>query len=157
VSIKALSWVFDNSPYTLGDLLVHIAIADVANDAHEDRIWLSQAKIAAKVRVSLRTVNDAMSKMVRDGYLELVECHPGKPSVYRFTYAESAQVDSTYAKQRVEPTQNGVPHISLTKDEQNARESSYLPSDRPLSEIFSEARIGRHRQTTNKEAPPCQQ
>src|SRR4029077_9574908 len=55
VSVENVSWVFKHSPYKLGARLVHLALADSANDEHESLIWTSQATIAGKAAVSRAT------------------------------------------------------------------------------------------------------
>lgn len=85
MSIKATSWVYEHSPYTLAARLVHLALADVTNDDYDNRLWLSQGKIAEKARVSRATVNKVIAQMVADGFLELDEEARGqRPAVYRF-------------------------------------------------------------------------
>jgi hypothetical protein len=84
VSVEAMTEVFKHSPYTLGTRLVHLAIADVVNDGHDWLFWGAQSSLAAKAKVSRRTVMDAIDKMINDGYLALVEERPGYPNAYRF-------------------------------------------------------------------------
>jgi hypothetical protein len=85
VSVKAISWVFDQSPYELGARLVHLALADVCNDAYDGRLWLRQADIARKAKMSTRQVSRILATMVDDGYLIVVDAGGGrgKPTVYR--------------------------------------------------------------------------
>src|ERR1035437_10290744 len=76
VSVKAMSHVFDHSPYKGTERLIHLAIADVVNDGYDYQFWMSQKRVAAKARCSRQTVNIAIKKMVKDGRLSVVE-NPG--------------------------------------------------------------------------------
>jgi len=69
MSVKNLTWVFEHSPYTLGARLVHLALADEANDTYGSLLWLNQETIAQKAGVSRATVNSTLQKMVADGWL----------------------------------------------------------------------------------------
>ena len=89
MSVKAMTWVFEHSPYLLGKRLIHLVIADVANDGHENLVWISQADIAARARVTRQTVNLTIRQMVDEGYLELVEQRPGRPCLYRMHHGVS--------------------------------------------------------------------
>lgn len=81
MSIKIMSWVWDNSPYSGSALLLHLALADYANDSGE--CWPSQVSLAAKARCSERYVRTTTSKMVDDGFLEVVSASNGK-STHRY-------------------------------------------------------------------------
>lgn len=84
MSVAASAWVWDNSPYTLGARLVHLAIADIVNPDNDWLLWASFPNIAARAKVSVPTVSSAVAKMVSEGYLELVERKSGAVSTYRF-------------------------------------------------------------------------
>jgi len=83
MSIKGMNWVFDHSPYTLGARLIHLAIADVANEDNDWHVWVSHSRIAAKAHVSRSTVVSTIKRMVEDGALEQIEERKGAPSIYR--------------------------------------------------------------------------
>lgn len=72
VSVKNMSWVFDHSPYSLGTRLVHLALADEANDTYNGLLWISQGTIAAKAKVARTTVTVILKRMVADGWLDEV-------------------------------------------------------------------------------------
>lgn len=86
MSAEASGWVWKHSPYRGAELLVHLAIADVVNDLHENRFWMSTATLATKAKVSRSTVTAALSHMVQHGWLEMIEsgADTRTPSVYRF-------------------------------------------------------------------------
>lgn len=85
MSAEAVGWVFRFSPYNGERLVLHLALADVANDAYENRLWLSVETLSDKTRSHRRTVQRGLRVMVDDGLLELVESGGGrgKPAVYR--------------------------------------------------------------------------
>jgi hypothetical protein len=85
MSVKAMTWVWEHSPYKLGSRLVHLALADVANDGNENELWLQQSHIADKAVLSVAQVQRILKQMVTDGYLELLDQGGGRgrPSRYR--------------------------------------------------------------------------
>lgn len=85
MSVRAMTWVFDNSPYELGTRLVHLAIADSVNDENGNEWWGGNARLAAKAHVNERTVERAKARMIADGLLtDLRMRHPSGHRVYRF-------------------------------------------------------------------------
>ena len=91
-----MTWVFNHSPYTLGTRLVHLALADWANDGHDWQVWATQARIAEKAKVSVRTVSTALATMVADGYLELVDgsSSSGMAVRYKFLRPEASAISA---------------------------------------------------------------
>jgi hypothetical protein len=69
LSIKIMSWVWENSPYEGSALLIHLALADHAND--DGTCWPSQTGIAGKARCSDRYVRQVTSQMIDDGLLQI--------------------------------------------------------------------------------------
>jgi hypothetical protein len=69
VSLKFMTWTFEHSPYTLGARLVHLALADSANDDYGGLLWSTQGTIAKKAGVSRATANSVLQRMVGDGWL----------------------------------------------------------------------------------------
>ena len=86
MSAEATGWVFKHSPYSGAALLVHIALADAANDLNANEIWARQQYLADKARVTRQTVNRALAQMLDDGLLLLLEDHSadGQPNRYLF-------------------------------------------------------------------------
>ena len=80
-----MTWVFNHSPFTLGTRLVHLALADVANDDHGNRLWLKRSRVAEKAKLSLASVDRALAELVKEGYLVRITegGGRGKPSEYR--------------------------------------------------------------------------
>lgn len=83
MSIKVMSWVWDNSPYSGAALLVHLAFADWADD--DGLCWPSQVKVAHKARCSVEHVRKVTRQMEADGTLvvERESAGRGKPTHYR--------------------------------------------------------------------------
>jgi hypothetical protein len=98
MSAEATGWVWKNSPYKGAELLVHLALADVVNDAHGNEFWMSTGALAAKAKVSRSTVVATLRDMTERGLLVLIE--PGQatrtPSRYRFTSALSERTSAIW-------------------------------------------------------------
>ena len=97
MSAQAMSWVFESSPYS-GELrIIHLVIADIANDLSDNRFWLGEKKLAAKANCSISAIQRAVTRMVEDGYLEMVESShgPGKPNAYRFLMPVTMDMQKT--------------------------------------------------------------
>lgn len=64
-----MAQVWANSPYRGERLLVHLALADFAND--EGVCWPSQRTLAHKARCSENFVRVVLKRMVADGFIEI--------------------------------------------------------------------------------------
>lgn len=86
MSAEATGWVWRNSPYTGAQLLVHLAIADVVNDVHDNEFWMSRANLALKARVARSTVTETLDDLQTHGLLLMIESGAAtrKPSRFRF-------------------------------------------------------------------------
>lgn len=95
MSGKALAYAFDHSPYKGTKKLIHVAIGDVVNDAHENTFWMANANLATKCSCDRVTVNKALREMVEDGYLEVLDDSMGRSKTvkYRFIFKEEGVVD----------------------------------------------------------------
>lgn len=71
MSIKIMSWVLDQSPYLGKQRLVHLVLADHAND--EGVCWPSQVTIARRAGCSVEHVRLTIKDMVTDGYVEIIK------------------------------------------------------------------------------------
>lgn len=97
MSIHVMSDVWKHSPYTELRLLIHLALADYANDDGE--AWPLHETIAAKCRCTVRTVERTVDQMVEDGVVTVVEsrrrARSGQPRfVYKVTATAPATPDS---------------------------------------------------------------
>lgn len=76
MSIRIMAIVWANSPYRGEALLLHLALADFAND--EGKCWPSQKTLAKKARCSENYVRVAIKKMITDGLVEITERSNGR-------------------------------------------------------------------------------
>ena len=76
MSIRWLSHVWLKSPYRSERLLLHLALADFAND--EGVCWPSQRTLAQKARCSENFVRVTISQMIRDGLIEVAKKGMGR-------------------------------------------------------------------------------
>ena len=82
MSIKIMSWVWDNSPYSGKQLLIHLALADFSND--EGVCWPNQETIARKARCTVETVRTATKQMTQDKLLEIIRPSSGPGSAHQY-------------------------------------------------------------------------
>ena len=131
MSIQAIEWVLQNSPYSGENRLIHVIIANVVNDSYGNRFWLAEEKLAAKANCSTRTVRRAKAQMVNDCFLEIVDSRhgPGKTNEYHFLMPSVlAQLEATEDKvsgveERTEDKVSGEHRTSATQHRTNATSS----------------------------------
>lgn len=87
MSIRQIDRVWRSSPYKLGRLLVHLAVADFVND---DGVgFCSWEQIMGKTRLSRDTVASTLREMASDGYLAVVtEARRGRSTTYRMQWPD---------------------------------------------------------------------
>lgn len=97
MSAEATGWVFKNSPYKGAAFAVHLSMADSVNDQNENEFWMSITNLGIKARVARETAARAVSQMVEDGVLELIQDNSniGRPSRYCFLMPEGVTRDHT--------------------------------------------------------------
>lgn len=88
MSAEATAWVWRHSPWR-GDhakFVLHLAVADVVNDVHDNLFWMAQANLADKAGVSRRWACAWLGEAVEAGLLEVVRdgSEDGKTNCYRF-------------------------------------------------------------------------
>jgi hypothetical protein len=86
MSIKWMTWVWQSSPYSGERLLLHLALADYAND--EGVCFPSHHTLARKARCSTSWVSQTMRQMIKDNMIEVIERAGngrGKVGRYRLT------------------------------------------------------------------------
>lgn len=71
MSIRLMTWVWANSPYSGERLLLHLALADFAND--EGVCFPSHGTLAKKARCSTGWVSQTIKQMIADSLIEIVE------------------------------------------------------------------------------------
>lgn len=126
MSIKVMSWVWDNSPYRDDALLIHLALADWAND--EGMCWPKQASIAQKARCSVEHVRRVTKRMQEDGYLQIVSVSrgPGSSHKYQLKNPTNGGVSENPASDEVIPHNHADNAPHLPPD--NRQEPSLEPS-----------------------------
>ncbi len=95
MSHQTQGWASTYSPYTGTVFQVHQGIAEIANDTYDYEFFMSLPRFAQKIRVSERSCQRALRRLVRDGFLEVVrEADPAtyRPTTYRFLMPEVAAV-----------------------------------------------------------------
>ncbi len=91
MSAEATGWVWRYSPFPAGAaLLVHLAVADVVNDQHDNEFWMTTTNLAEKARCGRSSTVAALKTMCDLGLLEVIEVGGGrgKPTRYRFLMPE---------------------------------------------------------------------
>ena len=177
MSGKAVGYVYEKSPYTGATLAVHLAIADVVNDLHGNRFWMSTDKVAAKTRTSRRTVQTAIDTLVNDGFLVLAQkatqhfpatylfLFPDRPTVFDASEVQSVQPEVQSATSGVQSaTSRGAmvaPELNRTKDERKQKTYDQLAVDQAFDTFWNNypRKVGRkkcaqwwnrHQQHANK-------
>ncbi len=107
MSAECVGWVYRYSPARGAKMLVHLAIADSANDQYGYELWMRQAWLADKARVSRRAARDALQWLTDQGLLLLVEPGKtlGKPNRYRFLMPDTVP---TWTPHGGQPVPTGV-------------------------------------------------
>jgi hypothetical protein len=72
MSVKAMTYVWENSPYNGNALIVHLALADHCDD--QGICWPSQQYLADKCKISVRQIRRIIHQMIADNYL-FIEQH----------------------------------------------------------------------------------
>jgi len=94
LSIRWIGKVWESSPYQGDQLLLHLALADFAND--EGECWPSQRTLARKARCSQRWVRESLNRMVEDGRLEVMTQTLGRGgrTLYRLKGEATSSLDA---------------------------------------------------------------
>jgi len=82
MSIKAVTWVFDNSEARLGNRLVLLALADYAHDDGSNA-FPSVVSIAEKTRMSERQVRRALHELEASGEIERTGRHRSGTTIWQ--------------------------------------------------------------------------
>lgn len=101
MSVRWIGRVWESSPYQGDRLLLHLALADYANE--EGECWPSQRTLARKARCSERWVREAIGGMIADGWVEIVEQTIGRGG--RTLYRLKAEATSSLEDKRGTPEQ----------------------------------------------------
>lgn len=110
MSVRWITRVWDESPYEGARLLIHLAMADHAND--EGWFFMAQTTIARKARCSVEYVRKTVQQMQTDGVvvIERKGHSKGKATEYRLLpnkVGQSAEVNSPTTGEQL-PNSEGV-------------------------------------------------
>lgn len=112
MSIKVMSWVWENGPESQGELLVMLALADWSNDAGES--WPSMEGIAEKARLSdPRSARRIVRRLEAAGWLK-IEVGGGRHGCNRYTINPDPKSPRTLSPPDPECTKPG-PSIPKTR------------------------------------------
>lgn len=129
MGFRNVAWVLDHSPYKGTQRLIHVIIADCAND--EGGIcWPSQAFIARRAACSVETVRTTVKQMISDGHLVVVS--PSTTSGKAHTYWLKT---SPNIKGRVPKSGGKGPQID-TATSPNPSPSNQKELDKEPQEVF---------------------
>lgn len=108
MSAEATGWVWRHSPWKGHHVkfLLHLAVADVVNDAHDNEFWMSHGSLAEKVGCRRATVSEWFTEAVGLGLVQLVtdNSRAGRPNRYRVVLTAGC----TPTGQGCTPTGQGV-------------------------------------------------
>ncbi len=110
MSADAEAFVWKQSPYRGTAMLIHLAIADVVNDTHQNRFWMSAESLAKKCRVSRSSANAALADMVERGYLKKLTVGGGRSITTEYQFVGET-VQST--KETVQSTAVNCPVVDI--------------------------------------------
>lgn len=131
MSIKVMTWVWDNSPYSGDGLLIHLALADWAND--DGACWPKQTAIATKARCSVEHVRRTIKKMQRDGYLEITSISKGPGSSHNYLLKNPTK--GGVLSEESPTSENPIPHIQQDKAPHPSPNNRHEPSKKPSSTV----------------------
>ena len=126
MSVRWISFVWESSPYEGRRLLLHLALADFAND--EGTCFPSQKTLALKARTTETWVSASVRQMIKDGLLEIIEKGNGRGN--RTIYKLSKGI-----------THKGLTHNGETSDQESPNvQELYLYKNRkePSKDLSSE-------------------
>jgi len=136
VSAEAEAYVWKHSPYTGVTFMVHLALGDIANDVHQNELWIRNSVLAAKARTTRQTAVGCLMKLVGDGFLERLspEGNTGKPVRYRFLLPDQPVVwgDSLPVRlpvTRADRTSDESRQVPVSRADTELKENSTQPKE----------------------------
>ena len=135
MSAQAVGHVWKYADFGGAKLLVLLAVADIANDVHNNEIFMGSERLAAKCRMHPGNVRKRLKELVADGWLIELELGGGmgKTTRYQFvpvdkTAPTGAQADIDRVIQR-EQARSTARHIERTQSELKKEEDSISSND----------------------------
>ena len=112
MSAQATAYVWEHSPYTGVKFTIHLAVADVVNDAYDNEFWMVSSNLAVKARTTPATARRVLGEFVNNGWLVRLEQGGGRrPSRFQFVFDNDSAVSTGHSTHvtghncRVERTQ----------------------------------------------------
>jgi hypothetical protein len=164
VSIKWLSSVWTRSPYRGERLLLHLALADFAND--EGTCFPSVRTLAHKARCSEVWARKGIQQMIDDGLLEIVERGLGRGNVNRYRLLSLVREEITQlplSREGVTTEQvrgNSEPIPTTTQNHQEPSiddQFSYFWKAYPRKVGRAKARLAFERAMARKDSPTLEE
>ena len=86
MSIRWMTKVWSDSPFSGTKLLIHLALADISHD--DGRFFASQSNLAKKGRCSIEYVRKVINELIDDGHLAIITKgnSRGKATVYQLIW-----------------------------------------------------------------------
>jgi hypothetical protein len=78
MSADGRAYVEKFSPYKGNALIIHMKMGDLANDTHDQRLFMGDAKMALLCRCSEKTLQRVRNRMMKEGYLRRVTPAQGR-------------------------------------------------------------------------------
>ena len=97
MSIKLMTWVWDNSKYEGARLLLHLSMADHANDG--GWFYAGQKRLASRARCSIDYVRKTCIQMVEDGYLEIERKGNGRGMATQYVLKMPVETPNTVGEE----------------------------------------------------------
>ena len=150
MSAQAVGHVWKYADFGGAKLLVLLAVADIANDVHNNEIFMGSERLAAKCRMHPGNVRKRLKELVADGWLIELQLGGGmgKTSRYRFVPVEKtaptgALADTERVIQR-EQARSTARHNKRTQNELKKEEDSISNNDDDVVDNHGGINDGKH-------------
>ena len=150
MSAQAVGHVWKYADFGGAKLLVLLAVADIANDVHNNEIFMGSERLAAKCRMHPGNVRKRLKELVADGWLIELQLGGGmgKTSRYRFVPVEKtaptgALADTERVIQR-EQARSTARHNKRTQNELKKEEDSISNNDDHVVDNHGGINDGKH-------------
>ena len=130
MSAQAVGHVWKYADFGGAKLLVLLAVADIANDVHNNEIFMGSERLAAKCRMHPGNVRKRLKELVADGWLIELELGGGMGKTTRYQFVPVDKTAPTGAKADIdrviqrEQARSTARHIERTQYELKTKEDS---------------------------------
>ena len=137
MSAQAVGHVWKYADFGGAKLLVLLAVADIANDVHNNEIFMGSERLAAKCRMHPGNVRKRLKELVADGWLIELELGGGMGKTTRYQFVPVDKTAPTGAKADIErviqrdQARSTARHIKRTQYELKTKEdfaNNHAPS-----------------------------